>query len=507
MNLSTRIFSGFGVLIAIQVVASLLVFSRVTTIKSSMHQLQKQNLYAAQKAGQMRLDTVQVQQWLTDISATRGLDGLNDGFDVAAEHARSFESNVKDLIKSYEGWGETAKVADLRSLSDAFTAYYTTGKRMAQAYVESGPAAGNVVMADFDTAAATLSERLTPFVEGEWQKANAEVESEVSRVDALFRVVSISCGLVVLVGLLVGWRIVRSIAKPVHRVVGHLDEEILRLATASRDIEQASSTLSDSSNQQAATMEEIAASLEELSATIKHNAEHTGEASQLADASRKIVDRSKSVVSGMVRSMSEINATGEKTQRIVGSIDEIAFQTNILALNAAVEAARAGEAGAGFAVVASEVRELAGRASKAASDAAELIEQSNQQISRGAEYAQGTGDAFEEISSASVRIHSLMQEIAAASKEQAAGVDQLNHAVEAIERTILENTQNAESTSQSAHQLSGFADSVEVAVGHLKRITEGNADAVRSVADRASRSPVASPSPAGGSARKRAVLA
>ena len=473
MNLSTRIFSGFGVLVAIQVIASLLVFSRVTTIKSSIHQLQTENLVAAQRAGQMRLDVVQVQQWLTDISATRGLDGLDDGFDMAAAHALSFERNVAASIQAYTASGQAEKVASLRALAESFANYYEVGKRMAQAYVATGPAAGNVVMGDFDAAAASLSERLIPFVEGEWANANAEVNAEVVRIDALFKVVGISCVLVLVAGIVVGWRIVRAIAKPVHRVVGHLDAGILRLAAASRDIEQASETLSNSSNQQAATMEEIASSLEELTATIKHNAEYTGEASKLADASRVILDRSRSVVSGMVESMNEINATGEKTRRIVGSIDEIAFQTNILALNAAVEAARAGAAGAGFAVVATEVRQLAGRAAKAASDAAELIEQSNHQITRGAEFARGTGEAFDEILHGSARIHSLMQEIATASREQASGVDQLHNAVTAIEHTIQENTRDAATTSESAHQLSEFADSVELAVQHLKRITEG----------------------------------
>ena len=208
-----------------------------------------------------------------------------------------------------------------------------------------------------------------------------------------------------------------------------------------------SDVLRDSASQDAASIEETSASLDEIASMTRQNAANTGEANRLMISAKEAIEKSNASMSGLTQSMREITLASEQTQKIVKSIDEIAFQTNLLALNASVEAARAGEAGAGFAVVADEVRNLAMRAKDSAQSSSSLIDDIVHKVREGESLVNVTSTAFNQVTSSSDKVVALMGDIESASREQTQGIDQLNQAIAEMSTTTQQNAGNAENLS------------------------------------------------------------
>ena len=230
-------------------------------------------------------------------------------------------------------------------------------------------------------------------------------------------------------------------------LVQSVNEMRIKMGEAVGEAMSISGGLSDSASEEAASLEETSASLEEIATMTKQNASHTGEANQLMLSVKQTITNANQSMTELTNSMKEITGASEQTQKIVKSIDEIAFQTNLLALNAAVEAARAGEAGAGFAVVADEVRNLALRATESAKNSSNLIRDIVGKVKSGENLVQVTHQEFEEVRSSSNKVVDLMSEIAAASQEQSQGLDQVNRAMAAMNSTTQRNAGNAEQLS------------------------------------------------------------
>ncbi len=249
-------------------------------------------------------------------------------------------------------------------------------------------------------------------------------------------------------------------AERMHGLVSQVRSSSEGVAQASRELTGASDTISSSAQQQASALEETAASLEEITATIRQNADNATLASTLATAARDVAHKGGTVVSDAVGAMREINGSSRRIADIITTIDEIAFQTNLLALNAAVEAARAGEQGRGFAVVASEVRSLAQRSAGAAREIKALIEDSVRKVEDGTELVNRSGATLDEIVSAVKRVTDVVAEIAAASKEQAVGVDEVNRAVTSMDHTTQSNAAQTEELSATAGHLADQASDV-----------------------------------------------
>ncbi len=239
--------------------------------------------------------------------------------------------------------------------------------------------------------------------------------------------------------------------------LGSIVSEIMvaanEVANAAGEMATGSADLSQRTEQQASNLEETAASMEEMSSTVNQNAENAGQANQLAKNASEVAVRGGDVVSNAIDAMSRIEESSQKISDIIAVIDEIAFQTNLLALNAAVEAARAGDAGKGFAVVASEVRTLAQRSSEAAKDIKGLIVDSGNQVQDGVKLVNNAGESLHEIVESIKRVTDIVSEIAAASNEQATGVEEINKAVTQMDEMTQQNSALVEETAAGARTL------------------------------------------------------
>lgn len=226
------------------------------------------------------------------------------------------------------------------------------------------------------------------------------------------------------------------------------------LSSAAQQLAATAENFAAGSQEQAASLEETSASLEEITAAVRQNADNAKEANVLAASSRDAAEQGGSVVSTAVSAMSEINAASAKISDIITTIDEIAFQTNLLAVNAAVEAARAGEQGRGFAVVASEVRNLAQRSAGAAKEIKLLIQDSLRKVDRGSELVNRSGETLQGIVTSVKHVTDIVGEIAAASAEQSAGIDQVNTAMSQMDRVTQSNSSQTDELSSTAQTLS-----------------------------------------------------
>ena len=269
-------------------------------------------------------------------------------------------------------------------------------------------------------------------------------------------------------------------------VVGKVKAAAHEVYSGASEISQGNANLSQRTEEQSSSLEETASSMEEMTATVKQNANNADQANQLATAARNQAERGGTVTADAVRGMAEINDASKRIADIISVIDEIAFQTNLLALNAAVEAARAGEQGRGFAVVAAEVRTLASRSAAAAKEIKDLIQDSVKKVEDGTQLVSRSGQTLNEIVLSVKKVSDIVAEIAAASREQSAGIDQVNKAVSQMDQMT---QQNAALVEQAAAASNSVADQARTLTALMETYRVAGDSGVVS---RASAAPVAS---------------
>jgi methyl-accepting chemotaxis protein len=427
-NLSIKILA-----IVIIVVMSVAVIGRSASdffqtqqILVSVDEMVEKAYPLSERAHSIRLNVVQVQQWLTDISATRGLDGLNDGFDEAAKHADLLRADLAAAKQL-----DAVNAAQYDELSVVFEAYYLQGQKMANAYVAQGPVGGNLLMADFDAAAANLSQRLEPLLA---RLADSYIESEKmveQRVVLLHDIGVITTVLLVLILAALSWLLLSKIVTPLRQVVSmtrdlaegegdlskRLDDSAMgeigelscwvnrfissvqshvnniavattQLRGSSSELRDATASTNDIVQMQQRETDMVSTAINEMAATVQEVAGHAlsaASAAHMADESGKkgivVVDETVTAITSLASSIEEassvmqtVEASSENISNVSEVISAIAEQTNLLALNAAIEAARAGEQGRGFAVVADEVRALAQRTQESIVEIRQTIE-------------------------------------------------------------------------------------------------------------------------------------
>jgi ABC-type transporter Mla subunit MlaD len=272
----------------------------------------------------------------------------------------------------------------------------------------------------------------------------------------------------------------RSITKAISNTVKDLTSASDQVASASSQISSSSQSLAEGASEQASSLEETSSSLEEMASMTRQNADNATQADTLMKEANQTVGKANTSMGELTTSMEDISKASEETQKIIKTIDEIAFQTNLLALNAAVEAARAGEAGAGFAVVADEVRNLAMRAADAAKNTSGLIEDTVKKIKDGSDLVTTTDEAFTEVATGASKVGELVGEIAAASNEQAQGIEQVNKAVAEMDKITQQNASNAEESASASEEMNAQAEQIKGVVGDLIALVGGRGSKVGS---------------------------
>jgi hypothetical protein len=275
----------------------------------------------------------------------------------------------------------------------------------------------------------------------------------------------------------------RDFASPLDRIVTDLGKGSGRFLQVSNQIADSSNQLAQGASEQASAIEETSASLEEMSSMIHSSARNADHAKSLASESQVSASEGMASMKEMTEAMAAIERSSNEVVKIVKSIDEIAFQTNILALNAAVEAARAGEAGAGFAVVAEEVRSLAQRSAAAANESETKIEASIKSSRQGSQCLTGVGESFSRIGSKVQETHNLVSEIALATKEQAQGIEQVTIAIQEMSKVAQSSAINTEQIASAAEEMRQQASMQQQTAGALRQVIDGSSNELASALD------------------------
>ena len=275
------------------------------------------------------------------------------------------------------------------------------------------------------------------------------------------------------ISIFLGFLVVTGLNRVLRRVSSSLGEGAEQVTSAAGQVSSASQSLAEGASEQAASLEETSSSLEEMASMTKRNSENAQKANDLAKHARQAADKGVGDMQSMSAAMEAIKVSSDDIAKIIKTIDEIAFQTNILALNAAVEAARAGEAGMGFAVVADEVRNLAQRSAQAAKETAGKIEGAIAKTGQGVDISSKVAQTLNEIVTKVRQVDELVAEVASASREQTQGITQINTAVGQMDKVTQSNAANAEESAAAAEELNAQATVMKDSVTELLKLVGG----------------------------------
>ena len=493
MKVGVRLGAGFGAVVVLMLTLAVIALGRMSQMETAFAQVVQQDMEKINLINRMR-DAVRHQAIaLRDVLAQKDLHYLKRELDYMKESRKKYReasTELKALLADQEQGRQS-----LERIEAAENRVLPLVNAALEAALEDDYANATVLLRDRVRPEQNKFIDLLTELHGylEQSAKSAADDAKVAYRTALGLMIGISVVIVVLTAA-VAYAISRSIVRPLGRAARHADrvaagdlsarievegdDEIGQLqralanmnnglaslvshvrngagsiASATKEIAVGNQDLSQRTTEQASSLEETAASLEELTSTVKQNAEHSRLASQQANEARDVAMKGGEIVGQVVSTMGMITDSSKKIADIIGVIEGIAYQTNLLALNAAVEAARAGEQGRGFAVVASEVRNLARRSADAAKEIKSLIDDSVQKVARGSELVDRTGQTMSQIVSSVKQVSDIIGEIAAASDEQSAGIEQVNRAVVQMDTVTQQNAAMVEEASAAAASL------------------------------------------------------
>ncbi len=490
-NIRNKMLMAFGLVCLVLFIQMLINGFMNRQIVKSVNYAKDVGYQGNELAMEIKLDVVQVQQWLTDISATRAAEGYDDGFKEAERYARLFKTHTEELKDVDPDFKR-----EIEGLQDSFADFYTKGKWMAGEFIKGGPEMGNKAMAEFDAFSEDLGSRLDKLEERMTVNAEQAIKSAVGTI-RMSSILGIVVALLIIsftlalafvfsgriagamhdmvklaqdiaagdlgrkeialqqedeIGILA--QTLQDMAQKLREIMNDVRSAADQVAMGSQQLSDGAQEVSQGASEQAATVEEFSSSMEELSSTVNQTADNARQTTSIATKAANDAREGGKAVLQTVRAMEEI---AEKIE----VVEEIARQTNLLALNAAIEAARAGEHGKGFAVVASEVRKLAERSQVAAQEIRGVAGSS-------VDTAKNAGKLIEDIVPQIQKTADLVQEIDAASSEQAKGISENTRAVEQLDQVIQQNSASAEEVASTAEELTAQADVLRTAVSYFK---------------------------------------
>jgi methyl-accepting chemotaxis protein len=525
-----------GLLAVVVGIVSVVLISGNQTISHQADQIADVEIHILNNSHKLKLTVVQVQQWLTDISATRARDGLDDGFAEAENNARNF----KELISKLKSL-DSGNASRYEAMLPVFDAYYETGKKMAQAYIDEGPAGGNLMMSQFDEVAVQMSEEVDTLLSRTVTRMNQTVavqqEATETAMNALWVSVIIVLSIVAALYFIIAHALsfLPKVAKELQRVsegdlsspfesnrrdeIGQLvnamesmrtrlvdmmsgitnattqlaaaseETSVITAQTSSRILEQRSET-----EQLATAMNEMTATVQEVASNINHTADashkannETLEGKQVVDGAAQQVRSLADQIENAAETIHQLEQDSKEITSVLDVIRGVAEQTNLLALNAAIEAARAGEQGRGFAVVADEVRTLASRTQQSTEEINSMIEklgtgtrravdvmnQSREKARDVVDQASKAGGSLASIADAISSINDMSTQIASAAEEQSSVSEEINRNVVRINDMNDQTAQGAQQTEAASCDLARIAVELEDLVSQFK--LEGNA--------------------------------
>lgn len=306
-------------------------------------------------------------------------------------------------------------------------------------------------------------------------KADLAMDKTVQKADQAIWLTLAGVGAATVLGLFLAWFVARGITKTTTRIAEDLAAAARRVGETSHELANSSHQLAEGATDQAASLEETSASLEEISSMTRQNSDNAGQANSLMADTRQTAEQATQAMHNTTGSMAEIKTASQEIEKIIKTIDEIAFQTNLLALNAAVEAARAGEAGAGFAVVADEVRSLAMRAAEAAKNTQALISDTLGKVQAGGDALERTESQFSALLEGTDKVGELVAEIAAASGEQNQGIGEISEAMNQVGKVTQRTAAMAQGSESNAQAMEEQAGELHALVNGLLRLAGGKA--------------------------------
>ena len=533
LKIATRLALGFGIVLALMAVMTAVVFMRLDYLDGRTQYLATLQQRAAMSSEWRAQAELNVSRVLA-IAKSGGSSVLADYFGpqmrTTSERITELQKTMTDAVDTEQGKALVAAIAAQRNK-------YADVREQVLEHFARGDGAGGEALLTKDMMPAAQAyvasiEKLAGFQTRLVVEGMEEARTSVLATEALLIAL-------LLVGLVAGggaaWLITRSITRPLRATVQATDriaagdltgdvraegsdemaamqrslaqmQDALRrlvsevragsdsIATASAQIASGNQDLSSRTEQTSSSLQQAASSLEEITGTVAQTADSARTANQLAASASAAAGRGGQVVAQVVSTMDEINGSSRRIADIIGTIDGIAFQTNILALNAAVEAARAGEQGRGFAVVAGEVRSLAQRSAEAAREIKGLIQSSVEKVDAGSRLVQDAGAVMGDIVSGVQRVTDVIGEISAATSEQSAGLRQVNEAVAGLDQMTQQNAALVEESAAAAESLAEQSRKLSGVVGTFRLHGHAPASATSAAPARPAAAPTGSSS-------------
>jgi methyl-accepting chemotaxis protein len=473
MTIGRRITLGFASVIIIALALGLFAYTRLVIISGQSDQIAKQSLPAIElvyQAQKNAIDQGQIIYKHIGSSDKEDMARLEAGLSAgSADNAKIYDSLDK-LVTNVAGRALLDKVQTTRAENNRTRTLVLDLSRQST----NNALAYSTARSQFDPATVqylAALDALVSFIKADADGASKGIQSGVQSSKSG---ISIGLTLATIVGIGVAFLIIRGTSRILGRVSSSLNDGAIQVVSAAGQVSSSSQSLAEGASEQAASLEETSSSLEEMASMTKRNAENAQKANDLAKQARSAADIGANDMKEMSTAMDAIKVSSNDIAKIIKTIDEIAFQTNILALNAAVEAARAGEAGMGFAVVADEVRNLAQRSAQAAKETAAKIEGAIAKTGQGVEISNKVAVALNEIVAKVRQVDELVAEVSGASREQTQGITQINTAVGEMDKVTQSNAANAEESAAAAEELNAQAETMKQSVAELLRLVGGN---------------------------------